>query len=43
METKEWDVLSEEEQMIVTGGYWIIIDGEWIWMETDDFDKLKTL
>lgn len=33
METEEWDVLSREDQLAIVGGFWILIDGELVWVE----------
>lgn len=41
METKEWDILSKEDQLSISGGKWVMVNGKLIWLETSDFDDLE--
>lgn len=41
METKGWDILTREEQMRVEGGQWVVIDGEWYWVEEIGFENME--
>lgn len=33
MEKEEFEGLSKEEMAELKGGQWVMIDGEWIWIE----------
>lgn len=43
VETKEWDVLSREDQLSIIGSGWILINGQLVWVESIDFDNVKKL
>lgn len=32
METREWDILSKEDQLSILGGRWVVINGELVWI-----------
>lgn len=41
METREWDILSKEDQLSILGGRWVVINGELVWIKEIDFDSIE--